>query len=69
MKPDNKLEPIEYLYRPTLRPPSFCTVPEGWDYVEMPSDLAYAALRRGLPVSSNRFGIIAYTRRLTKEER
>jgi hypothetical protein len=34
-----KIEPTEWLYRPLLRPSSFCTLPEGlsWNYVEIPS--------------------------------
>ena len=64
-----KLEPIEYLYRPMLRPASFCTVPEGWDYVEAPANEPEIAMRRGMPLSKSRYGIIAYQRRLTKEER
>jgi len=63
------LAPIEYLYRPTLRPASFCTVPEGWDYVEAPASEPDIAMRRGIPLSKSRYGIIAYNRRLTKEER
>ena len=60
-----RLEPIEYLYRPLMRPPSSSTVPEGWDYVEAPFEIA---VLRGLPVSKYQFGIIAYSRRLTKFE-
>jgi len=34
-----KIEPTEWLYRPLLRPASFCTLPEdlSWNYVEIPS--------------------------------
>ena len=63
------LEPIEYLYRPLLRPASFCTVPAGWDYVEAPANEPLIAQRRGIPLSTQPFGIIAYKRPLTAEER
>ena len=64
-----KIEPTEWLYRPLLRPASFCTLPEGlsWNYVEVPSE--YAADRPDLPISRHRFGIIATTRQLTAKER
>jgi hypothetical protein len=64
-----KIEPTEWLYRPLLRPASFCTLPEGlsWNYVEIPSE--YAADRPDLPISRHRFGIIATTRQLTAKER
>ena len=66
-----KLQPIEYLYRPTLRPASFCTLPKGlnWDYIEAPAIDPLIAQRRGIPLSTQRFGIIATDRQLTKEER
>ncbi len=63
-----QLEPIEYLYRPLLRPASICTVPAGWDYVEAPEEEPDIARRRGIPLSKQRYGIIAYSRRLTKDE-
>src|ERR1700730_5373327 len=64
-----KIEHTEWLYRPLLRPASFCTLPEGlsWNYVEIPSE--YAADRPDLPISRHRFGIIATTRQLTAKER
>jgi hypothetical protein len=65
-----KIDAIEYLYRPTLRPPSFCTLPGiEWDYVEAPASDPSIAMRRGLPLSRYQFGIIATTRRLTPDER
>jgi hypothetical protein len=53
----------------SLRPASFCTLPEGlsWNYVEIPSE--YAADRPDLPISRHRLGIIATTRQLTAKER
>ena len=64
-----KIEPTRWLYRPLLRPASFCTLPEGlsWNYLEIPSE--YAADRPDLPISRHRFGIIATTRELTAKER
>jgi hypothetical protein len=62
------LAPIEYLYRPLYRPASNFTVPEGWDYVEAPANEPMIAQRRGLPLSTQPFGIIGYNRRLTREE-
>ena len=65
------LEPIEYLYRPTLRPASSFTLPKGieWDYLEAPANEPLIAQRRGIPLSRQPFGIIAVNRRLSKEER
>jgi hypothetical protein len=65
------MENREWLYQPTLRPASFCTLPPGleWDFVEAPANDAAIAVRRGLPLSRHMFGIIATTRRLTTEER
>jgi hypothetical protein len=40
-----------------------------WDYVESPACDPMIAVRRGLPLSKQMFGIIATTRRLTPEER
>jgi hypothetical protein len=63
------LAPIEYLYRPLLRPASFCTLPEGmtWDYIEAPA-MEGLANRPDLPRSRHRFGIIASPRQLTQSE-
>jgi hypothetical protein len=63
-----ELAPIEYLYRPTLRPASFCTVPRGlkWDYIETPRD--GSVNRPDLPRSNHPFGIIATERQLTRAE-
>ena len=65
-----QLEPIEYLYRPRLRPVSFCTLPKDvkWDYVEAPAADPIIATRRGLPLSRHSYGIITLDRQLTKEE-
>ena len=65
------MEQIEYLYKPTLRPAGFATLPVGleWDYIEAPSSEPMIAVRRGLPMSRWQFGIIATNRRLTTEER
>jgi hypothetical protein len=61
-------EPETFLYIPYLRPVSFCTIPKElvWDYVEAP-DIT-VAMRRGLPISEHRFGVISTDRQLTKEE-
>jgi hypothetical protein len=60
-----------YLYRPMLRPASFCTLPRGveWDYVEAPAISPDIARRRGLPLSVWTHGIISTNRELTREER
>ena len=57
------------LYRPLLRPASFCTLPAGiaWEYAEIPADLALG--RPDLPVSSHRYGVIKTGRSLTAAER
>jgi hypothetical protein len=57
------------LYRPLLRPASFCTLPKGvkWEYVEVPSDIAHN--RPDLPVSRPRYGAISTDRPLTPDER
>ncbi|MGZ5078632.1 MAG: hypothetical protein ACXWHZ_03695 [Usitatibacter sp.] len=54
-----------------LRPPSSFTLPPGlvWDYAELPPDLARTAhVRRDLPVSQHRHGVIETVRPLTPEE-
>ena len=55
-------------YRPLLRPAGFATMPPGlkWDYVEVPREIAH--LRPNLPVSRQRYGVIACERELTEEE-
>ncbi len=64
------MKPIKYLYRPTVRPVSFCTLPDiEWDYVEAPAGDPMIAVRSGLPLSQHRFGIIATSRRPTADER
>ena len=69
MKRDTQvLAPIEYLYRPLYRPAHFAGLPKGWDYVEAPACEPDIAVRRGLPLSRQTYGIIAYTRPLTKQE-
>ena len=56
------------IYRPTLRPASFCTLPRGlrWDYVEAPASIAQ--MRPDLPKSAEPFGVIKTERPLTAEE-
>ncbi|MDA8350110.1 MAG: hypothetical protein M0038_15150 [Pseudomonadota bacterium] len=60
--------PARYLYRPLLRPAGFATMPAGlkWDYAEVPREIAH--LRRNLPVSRHRYGVIACDRELTENE-
>jgi hypothetical protein len=55
------------VYRPTLRPASFCTLPQGvkWDYVEVPLSISG---RPDLPISVHRYGVIKTDRALTKDE-
>lgn len=62
---------IEYRYRPYLRPVGFATLPRDvkWDYVEAPSMDSLIAVRRGIPLSTNRYGIITLDRQLTADER
>jgi hypothetical protein len=47
------------------------SMPSGveWDYVEAPACDPMIAVRRGLPLSKQMFGIIATSRRLTPAER
>ena len=40
-----------------------------WDYVEAPASDPMIAVRRGLPLSRQPFGVIALNRRLTSQER
>lgn len=60
-----------FLYRPYLRPVGFATLPRDvkWDYVEAPADQPLIAVRRGIPLSTNRHGIISLDRQLTASER
>jgi hypothetical protein len=62
--------PQIHLYRPLLRPASFCTLPKGlvWDYVEAPANRPDIAAKRGLPISKHAHGIISTDRALTAEE-
>ena len=55
------------LYRPLLRPASWCTLPAGieWEYVEMPFD---STMRQDLPRSRFWHGIIRTSRPLTADE-
>ena len=57
-------------YIPQLRPPSFCTLPAGlnWDFVELPGDSSFAWIKRDLPRSVHRYGVISTDRPLTAEE-
>lgn len=59
-----------YQYAPKLRPPSFCTLPDGlqWTYVAVPLSMAH--MRPDLPTSDSLHphGIIETTRRLTSDE-
>lgn len=55
-----------YLYAPIYRPAPFSGLPKGWDFAEAPADVA--PRRPDLPVSSRRYGVIAYDRKLTPEE-
>ena len=66
-----QLAAIEYLYRPMYRPAHMSSMPTGveWDYVEAPACDPMIAVRHGLPLSKQMFGIIATSRRLTPAER
>ena len=57
-----------HLYRPLLRPASFCTLPRGieWSFVEAPHDLAH--IRTDLPRSLHVHGVISVDRQLTNDE-
>ena len=65
------LSVIEYLYRPMYRPAHNSAFPPDvtWDYVEAPATDPIIAVRRGLPLSRQPFGVIALNRRLTSQER
>ena len=65
------LSAIEYLYRPMYRPAHNSSFPADvtWDYVEAPANDPMIAVRRGLPLSRQPFGVIALNRRLTSQER
>lgn len=56
-----------FLYRPTLRPAGFATLPAGvrWQFHELPSD-DYS--ERDLPRSRWRYGVIETDRELTAKE-
>jgi hypothetical protein len=66
MTPDMIENAPMFTYRPTLRPASFSTLPQGirWDFVEVPVDVR----RPELPLSRHRYGVIAVNRRLTADE-
>lgn len=55
-------------YAPMYRPPSFCTVPAGWNLVERPAAGLGFDLRTDLPASIHRFGVIEYEKRLSPED-
>lgn len=57
------------LYRYTLlyRPPSFATLPKGWTLVERPQVPGFER-REDLPVSSHRFGVVAFQWPLSDDE-
>lgn len=61
---------LQYRYRPYLRPVGFATLPGGlqWDYLEAPADQPMIAQRRGIPLSTNRYGIIITDRPFTTDE-
>ena len=56
-----------YLYRPTLRPATCCSLPPGieWGYAETPP---YEAGRPGILPSRYDFGVIWTERALTRDE-
>lgn len=56
---------MKHLYRPLLRPAT-SAAPSGWSYVEAPPDIAH--LRRDLPASRHRHGVIAYDERLADDQ-
>ncbi len=59
---------LDRLYRPTLRPAGYATMPPGikWSFVEVP--MAMASLRRDLPVSIHLYGVVETDRPLTNDE-
>ena len=57
---------MKHKYAPIYRPAPFAGLPKGWDFVEVPRDLA--TKRPDLPMSQRMFGVIAYDRQLTEEE-
>ena len=59
---------MENIYRPLLRPASFCTLPRGvvWSYVQAPWDLAH--IRTDIPRGETRHGLIQTDRALTPDE-
>ena len=58
---------MAHIYRPLLRPASFCTLPKvAWSYVQAPWDLAH--IRTDIPRCDTPHGLIETDRRLTAEE-
>jgi hypothetical protein len=57
---------MENTYRPTLRPASSATLPDGldWSFVEAPDYVN----RPDLPRSRHRYGVISTDRKLTADE-
>lgn len=60
----------EHRYTPRYRPPCTFTLPPGvpWEMVERGQCDDYR-LRTDLPVGRHRFGVVAFSRRLTEDER
>ena len=65
------LSAIEYLYRPMYRPAHNSAFPPDvtWDYVEAPATDPIIAVRRGLPLSRQPFGVIADESRIDEKLR
>jgi len=59
---------MAFLYRPTLRPASFCTLPRNlkWEYAEAPHQGAH--LRQDIPRSIHTFGVIKTEARISAED-
>jgi hypothetical protein len=56
-----------YRYAPKYRPPTF-NLPAGWVLVERGSAAEFP-LRTDLPLGRHRFGVIAYERPLSEDEK
>lgn len=56
-----------FLYTPKYRPPAFSVLPKGYELVETPQDRA-GYNRPELPTGEHRFGVVAWTKKLTSDD-
>lgn len=59
---------MRHLYALKYRPPSFATLPTGWELVERPRLTLGFDRRTDLPVSRHPYGVVSYARSLTEDE-